>query len=716
MDHILNFFVEWVRGQRRWPLFLLMLLLPLFGLVRGYYSLSFRLTFSHPAFLIASGVIVISAGFLYIRVVPRGLRTRSRTLLGVGLEILAIVLFSGAYVSIRGRSLPGDSIVIGIAEFTPISLGAAEASLNLRDRIEEKLDSLAKAGVPLVVKRLDGTVRGEDMAGRARVARSLGHDVHLVLWGEVRFDEGELKFRPHLTIVNQSPRARFSERSENLQDFASIAPKQLPFKELVSDSLAGLITTVYGIASFEAGDYSRAISILKHVRSREAYLFTGIAAGMRASYSPNPSLDYALALESLNAALRGERVASDRSSNGLTMLAWLNRAVIINHIAEHNPQAGAVLLPEAATIFREALTRIPREKNAVFWSQTKKNLGDTYRAASPGMPDGKSANSLLALAIDEYTEALSVIGRNRRHILYAALRNSLGTTLHAKSEYESTEVARQSLQTAIDHFDEAAKSWRVQGNRASWAAAQSNRAGTLRRLAAVSDSTEAISHLHRAKRAANASLAVRGKKDDPQGWSMAQGNLGNILAALGTYQTGEEANQTLREAIQAYDRALEVHTRSLSPWEWARVQTNRANAVTQLGARLKTPQGVVLLVNAVGDFEQVLTVRTKERSPQQWAATQANMGTALSHLAVWSPQREGHQRRVRALAAYDAALQVYTRENFPGYWKQLTAARASVMSQIVGREVLGYEDVIFFSPLCPQTEPGNPHKNWCVGR
>ncbi len=241
MSKLLDRFIEWALREKRWPLLFPIGYLPLFNFVRQYFELSFRETFRHWCFLVIGGVLLILSGFLYTMVgSPKTLRLKSG----------AAIMLAGALVLIMGlfqfspQPLSDDKLVVAIASFTPVSAEAeAEAEAqNITHRIEVKLGEKQSAGAPLKIRRLAAQVSGPDEADRHRAAIALGTsqkgNAHVVLWGQVRKEAGELYVHPRLTIVRQLQQAPLQGQKfgETLSATVSHKPTHLEFeKRLVTE-------------------------------------------------------------------------------------------------------------------------------------------------------------------------------------------------------------------------------------------------------------------------------------------------------------------------------------------------------------------------------------------------------------------------------------------------------------------------------------------------
>jgi tetratricopeptide (TPR) repeat protein len=275
MGQLLDFFIQWAKQGKRWPLLLLLLNPAAFGLVQQYFGLTFRETVAHGVYWILSGGIFVVSGILYWGILPR---SRNRVLLGGALSLCGVVFLAGAAWRLEPPSLPEDRFVIAIARFVPVSPAAVDEASNLPHRIVQLLQEKADNGVPLTAKLLSQQIEGPDEETRheaaVKLARSRNGNAHVIVWGEVRKDEGELYVMFRLTVGRPFRRIRPEERGG--ESVVSVA-NHLEFKQQLSSQIADLVTVIYGLAYYNAGDWDRAIEILGHASSDEGSLYRGLS-------------------------------------------------------------------------------------------------------------------------------------------------------------------------------------------------------------------------------------------------------------------------------------------------------------------------------------------------------------------------------------------------------------------------------------------------------
>lgn len=280
MSKLIDRFIEWALKDRRWPLLLFFGYFPLFQFIRQYFELSFQETFRHWCFLVLAGVLPVLAGLLYMAVAPP--KARRHRFGGVLILGGALVMVLGLF-QLSPQPLPDEKLVVAVASFTPVSPEAEAEAYNLTHRIERRLREKQAEGAPLKIIRLDERIRGSDVAEQRRAAIALtagrAGKAHLIIWGVIRKDEGELYIQPHLTIARQlhGTRIRSERFNETLLQTISDAPTHLELKKRLATDLADIVVLVYGIAYYSIGDWDRSISILKHASSKEASMMLGVA-------------------------------------------------------------------------------------------------------------------------------------------------------------------------------------------------------------------------------------------------------------------------------------------------------------------------------------------------------------------------------------------------------------------------------------------------------
>jgi|GEM_PF-7071656 len=336
---IFDFLVDLTK--KHWSFVFLTLIPVVFVVIRKYFELSFRQTVRHRWFWIPGGTLII---------------------LWVASQLLQAL----------PPSLPGDKLVVAIARFTPISDGAKAEAANVSHRIDRKLRETVSEGAPLIIMPISRAVAygGSEQTRCDKAIDLCGGGAHVILWGDVRTDEGELFVLPRLTIVRQLREVSIEERE--FDAFRSTSPKHLEFKERLSANIADIVALVYGLAYYKIGDWNRGIQILRHVRSFEAHFYKGLCYRERAQQSLHPQEDLDTAIQSYDEILQD----STEQANALFVPAYYNRVNAIALLGLFiQPTESQDYLLQAADDYRFGVETFSREKYPHEWAISHANLG-----------------------------------------------------------------------------------------------------------------------------------------------------------------------------------------------------------------------------------------------------------------------------------------------------------------------------------------------------
>ncbi len=267
MGKLVDIFVDWAKKERRWPLLAPLLLPGIVKFSQEYFQLSLRAATTHWSVLIAGGALLVVSGGLYCLVWPQGFKRRAWV--GGSLGVVgAAVVAAGAW-QLHPGPLPSDRLVVAIARLTAVTAGARDDADNLAHSLEQMLRDKQRDGLPLEVKRLASEVAGTDERARRAVAVAMATSresaAHVVLWGDVRRDEGQLFVEPRLTVARPLGKELPEERS--LGRYASEGPSHITFKRRVSTEVAEMIGFIYGLVLFNAGRWQEAAGIFEQSKS-----------------------------------------------------------------------------------------------------------------------------------------------------------------------------------------------------------------------------------------------------------------------------------------------------------------------------------------------------------------------------------------------------------------------------------------------------------------
>jgi tetratricopeptide (TPR) repeat protein len=299
--------------KRYWSLLLLGAIPAVIPVIESYFSLSLREALEHWSLSVFAGATLIVSGCLtyaleffpkrqelrrhsiYSR--PGGwaliLRNRVRFVLGLAFILVGSYFLVAGVLDYMPPTLPDNTLVVTILRFSPISPSATDDGDNVPHRIEEMLLEKIKLGAPLQVKRLRVAAEGVDQKEKEGNARKIGLSkkgfANIVIWGEVRRDEGQLYVKPNITIAQQLRKNRIQERQVSAT--GTMEPSDLTFKERLSKDLADVALCLFGLAYFNTGEWDQAIEIFRYVDFDEGYLYRGIALFERSATGSNGRSD-----------------------------------------------------------------------------------------------------------------------------------------------------------------------------------------------------------------------------------------------------------------------------------------------------------------------------------------------------------------------------------------------------------------------------------------
>jgi len=474
MGMLTDIFTEWVKKENRWPLLLLLAIHGAFILSQNYFELSFRETAWHWSFWIVSGVVFIISGVLYCVIYLQGLRRR-RLFIGGPLTFFGIVLIGGGLWQFMPSQLPEDRLVVAIAKFTPISPGADEEANNLPHRIEQELRDKQLKGAPIEIKRLSIQVEGTDEQARQEVAMSLGISrkggSHMVLWGDVRKDEGELYVEPHLTIVRQLQKVPIEERK--LKKYTSYEPEHINFKKRLSNEIADIVILVCGLAYYNAMDWDQAIQILDHVQSKEGYFYKGLCLDERAQQVVNPQQDLQAAIAAYEKIIGSGPWNLNIQTDPLIWTAYLNRASVLATLSITAQSKEAIdYLRQVIMAYENTLQIQPRTELPLYWA-VQNNLVNALCELSARV-ECEEGNELLMKALEVNMDTLQDNTRSELPQQWAMTQNCLGYALCNLGIRIEGDKGNKLLREAVERHQAALQFHKRTNFFKEWATTQNN--------------------------------------------------------------------------------------------------------------------------------------------------------------------------------------------------------------------------------------------------
>jgi tetratricopeptide (TPR) repeat protein len=220
---------------------------------------------------------------------------------------------------------------------------------------------------------------------------------------------------------------------------------------------------------------------------------------------------------------------------------------------------------KAANVFRVAAYE--RTSDAPDWAMIQYNLGVTLMRLGQQEKD----KILLKDALSAYRKALTKLPRERSPLDWASVQASLATALTEMGEFEN----------AVGIFNDALEEVTRERTPHLWAIIQNNLGGTLYK---IGTRAQEGARFEQAIAAFRAALEVRTREDVPIHWATTQNNIGATLLSLGEYEkppfrlgehkqhpatNGQDINH-LEEAVTTLRDALKVRTRDRLPHQWAK--------------------------------------------------------------------------------------------------------------------------------------------------
>ena len=200
----MDLFTGWAAQEGRWPLLFLLSVPPAFYIIQKFLGLSFRDTLFHWAFFLSVGLISLTSSLLFFFIVSEV--QYGRLFISIPLMLLGVATTTDALLRIKPPSLPPDRLVVALVPFSPIGEDATPDAESFPHRIESHLREKGEEGAPLLLKRLSKPIAGSSENDRKKAALALGRSreghAHIVVWGDVRRDEGELFIHPRISFAN----------------------------------------------------------------------------------------------------------------------------------------------------------------------------------------------------------------------------------------------------------------------------------------------------------------------------------------------------------------------------------------------------------------------------------------------------------------------------------------------------------------------------------
>ncbi|MBI4249443.1 MAG: hypothetical protein HY611_08060 [Elusimicrobia bacterium] len=616
-------------------------------------------------------------------------------------------------------SLPEDILVVAVAPFLPANPETQKESADISRQIGRRLMDSQSEGVPLQVKYLSRPVTGKDERERRqsvlRLSQSREGRAHLILWGDVRKEQGKLLISARLTVTRCSERTPIALR--RMGEFISPQPRHLPLPEFPADLPAALLNLANGLAYYNVNLLERAIKIFERVRTGEGHFYRALCLQRRSQEVSNPQKYLRATIDAYQQLQSPAPQPLILEGDSVAMASRFNRAIALSVLGRFaHPAEGIAYLREAAEVYRAALLLPAQKEFPEDWAATQNNLGVTLRNLGTRLR-GEDGNALLREAAEKYQNALAVLSLETHPADWAMAQNNLGVSLNDLGVRLGAEEGNKLLREAVEAYRKALRVRTEKTFPLEQAVTRNNLGNTLNDLGTRLGGEEGKDLLSEAVEAYQGVLRVRTQGDIPQQWATTQNDLGVTLRNLALRLRGRpQCAEFLQQAVEAFRNALKVRTQNELPQDWAMTQNNLGAALGDLGAQLRGEAGNKLLSEAVQAYRQALKVRTQNELPQDWAMTQNNLGNTLNDLATQSEGEQGAGLLKEAVDAYRNALEVYTQKELPQQWagthNNLGNALRSLGSHTTGDESLKVlEDAIrsFDNALSVYDEANYPH-------
>ncbi len=641
MGYFQYLFTEWAGPAKRRPVLLIGAISGAFYLVQNFYTLEFRETLLHWAFLLLAASIIIFSFLLYRQ-------------------------------HIRPPSLPplaSDQLTVAITPFLPIGGAAAPDAEKFPHHIKISLEEKVDEGVPLQLKQLPEPIQGATEDERQAAAMALGSSpkgqAHIVIWGDVFLDEEELHIHLRLTVAN--PLGGKQLEGHEFENRTSTGPDHLDFKKMLASEVADVISLIHGLSYYNDGNFDKAIELLAPLNTFSGLFYLAVVYYSRARQSTSPKADLAAATTALHAVLEMPK-EGDLDNNDDTIHNQLGLALMA--LGEESTGAERIdFLKASIAAFRFSLSVNREIKSPTSWVLVHNNLGNALRTYAEQI-EGEGGKLLLDEAIKHYSVALGTSLRDNALEGQAMTYNNMSGALRDLARRSEEEESAGLLDRAVIAIHEALELRNIHDQPLEFAMAMINLASVLSDQAERATEEEKNRLLKEAVSACHSSLVVYTQEDHPRLWAQVNVNLAALLGSLGDNAQDKECIPYYREAIAACRSALEVTTRDGLPFRWARYQSNLGAMLSKLGRRTVGPDKIQLLKEAISTSFAALELFTRDNLPFDWAMAHNNLGTTLLYLGASYDKEEGTILILEAVDAYQSALEVFTKKDYQIYWQQ----------------------------------------------
>jgi len=585
-------------------------------------------------------------------------KSRYRILsLGILLFIIIIIIWVGIW-QLRLPPLPQDRLVIAIALFTPVGGVSLDEAQAITYWIKQKLQEKREQGAPLEIRLLEVPIKVFDEATGKNNAIARGKRVaHVVLWGEVIKDDGELYIKPHLSVTRSLQ--KISPKKNKLKLLKIYEPDHLKLKKEPFKYIAytpALFTA--GYAYFKVQNWEKAFEILKDWAAKQRVI-------------ANTRLELALVKLKDEKAIRYLHDAVDAYQAALGVWTreafpqdWAKIQIDLGSACDEIGQRlkgeeSTRYLHKAETAYRSALEVIIR-KTTEEWALTQYNLGLTLSRLGIRVK-GEEGIRILYNAINALRAAQEVYTQEAFPRDWACTQRELGTALAKIGECLQDEEGIHYIQEAVTYYRSALEvlARKISRDRAN------NKDNVFLEV-----------------------ITVQAQKTSEE-WAWTQYTLGLALGNLGIQAKGEEGIHFLYDAVNAWRAAQEVYTQNAYPQKWLILQRNLGEALHNMGIlemEIGKKESSRHFLEATAAHQAALEVCTREADPEEWAKIQIEMGVALEYLGILIGGKEGIHHIDEAIQHYDNAFSIA--EVYPDLYKEIGALKKEAIQK---KEILNYK-------------------------
>jgi tetratricopeptide (TPR) repeat protein len=233
-------------------------------------------------------------------------------------------------------------------------------------------------------------------------------NAHIIIWGKVRLDSGQLKIFPCITVAQKLGGQDLAERK--IDGRAAMEPDHLQLKDILAADLADLVALIHGMAWYNAAKsdpahWDKAIAVFEQVKSAEGRFYKGLSYSYRSERVAAPVDDLKKAVSAYKSALE-VRTRKDLPQDWA--MTQNNLGNVLQTLGKRLEGAeGSKKLEEAVSAYKSALEVRTRKDLPIDWAMTQENLGIAF-AEIAKREKGENGIGYINESIACFDNALSV--------------------------------------------------------------------------------------------------------------------------------------------------------------------------------------------------------------------------------------------------------------------------------------------------------------------